>query len=139
MPCITTPLWKAKKMIEPYGFRYKNLNPDSQRKNDCVTRAIGLASGLPYNKVRKKLYHSAKLLGCEKLCPTCYSFLIQEVLGGIPKNCDGLTVREFSILHKTGVYLIRIQGHLTCLIDGEVFDTWDCNNRLCDLAWKMHD
>jgi hypothetical protein len=119
-------------------FQYLNLNPENKKRNDCVTRAISLASGLPYNKIRKKLYHTAKLLDCEKLCPTCYSFAIQEVFGGVPVNCDGFTLKEFSYIHPQGTYLIRIQGHLTCIIDGKIFDTWDCDSKLCDLAWRMH-
>lgn len=118
-------------------FRYWNENPQGEKHNDCVTRAITLASGLPYTKVRKKLFHTAKLLDCEKLCPTCYSFAIQEVLGGVPKNCDGMSVGEFADKHPQGIYLIRISGHLTCVIDNQIFDIWDCRHRMCDLAWQI--
>ena len=118
-------------------FQYLNVNPNKQQRNDCVTRAISLASGLPYEEVRKKLYHSAKLLDCEKLCPTCYSFAIQEVLGGVPRNCDGMTVGEFADRNPNGTYLIRIEGHLLCVIDNCIYDLWDNRYRFCDLAWKM--
>ena len=120
-------------------FRYWNENPNGEKRNDCVTRAITFASGLDYPKVRKILYHSAKLLNCPKLCPTCYSFAIQEVLGGVPKNCDGLTVGDFADLHPHGTYLIRIQGHLLAIKDNCVYDLWDNRNRFCDLAWEMHN
>jgi hypothetical protein len=114
-----------------------NENPQGDKRNDCVTRAITFASGVEYSQVRKKLRHTARLLDCEKLCPTCYSFLIQEVLGGIPKNCDGLTVGDFADINSKGTYLIRIQGHLTAVKDNCVYDIWDCRSRYCDLAWKM--
>lgn len=120
------------------SFRYYNLNPNEERRNDCVTRAITLASGLPYKEIRRKLYHSSKLLKCEsKLCPTCYSFTIQHILGGVPKDCDGLTVGEFADKHPYGTYLVRISGHLTCLIDGVCYDTWNCLDRMCDIVWKV--
>lgn len=120
-------------------FRYWNENPQGEHHNDCVTRAITLASGLDYAKIRKKLYHTSKLLDCEsKLCPTCYGFVIQEVLGGTPKNCDGMTIGEFADKHPKGIYLIRISGHLTCVIDSVCYDLWNCLNRECDLAWQMH-
>jgi hypothetical protein len=119
-------------------FRYYNENPQGERINDCVTRAITLTSrDLPYSVVRKKLFHTARLLDCTKLCPTCYSFLINQVLGGIPTNCEGMTVGEFSELHPYGTYLIRIEGHLTAIIDNVIYDTWDCRDRFCTLAWKM--
>ena len=121
-------------------FRYWNENPNGEKRNDCVTRAITFASGLPYAEVRRKLFHTSKLLKCEsKLCPTCYSFAIQEVLGGVPVNCNGMTVGEFADLHPNGTYLIRISGHLLCVQDNCVYDLWDNRNRFCDLAWKMHN
>lgn len=120
------------------NFRYLNVNPDQTKRNDCVTRAISLASGLPYSTIRRKLRSTSRLLDCESsLCVTCYSFLIQEVLGGIPRNCMGMTVGEFADLHPNGTYLIRIEGHLTCIKDGVLMDIWNCLSRECDLAWEI--
>lgn len=119
-------------------FRYYNLNPQGERRNDCVTRAISLASGLTYPDIRRILFHTSKLLKCEsKLCYTCYSFAIQEVLGGIPTDCNGMAVGEFADRHPNGAYLVRINGHLTCIIDNSCYDTWDCLDRMCDMAWEI--
>ena len=119
-------------------FRYWNENPQGEHRNDCVTRAIKLVSGLPYSTIRKKLFHTKELLECDSpYCPTCYSFLVQEVLGGVPKNCDGMTVGQFADRHPKGTYLIRIKGHLTTLQDGVCYDLWNCLDRECDLAWQM--
>lgn len=120
-------------------FKYYNLNPNGEKVSDCVTRAIALSSNLSYSTIRKKLRHTARLLDCESsLCVTCYSFLIQQVIGGIPKNCMGLTVGEFADLHPNGTYLIRIKGHLTCVKEpSTVWDIWDCRDKMCDLAWEI--
>lgn len=119
-------------------FRYYNLNPNGEKVSDCVTRAISLASNLSYSTIRSKLRSTARLLDCPKLCPTCYGFFIQQVIGGIPKNCSGLSVGEFADLHPNGTYLIRIQGHLTCVKEqSTVWDIWDCRDKMCDLAWEI--
>lgn len=122
-------------------FRYWNENPIGAEVSDCVTRAIKLASGLSYSTIRKKLFHTKELLDCESpYCSSCYGFLVQEVLGGVPKNCDGMTVGEFADYYPNGTYLIRIKGHLTCVkAPATVYDIWDCRSKLCDLAWKMHN
>ena len=121
-------------------FIYLNVSPQREHKNDCVTRAMSLASGLKYSTIRKKLFHTKELLECDSpYCPTCYSFLVQQVLGGVPKNCDGMTIGEFADFHPNGTYLIRIDGHLTTLIDGNLYDIFDCRNRLCHIAWKVHE
>lgn len=118
-------------------FKYLNVNPDKRKRNDCVTRAISLASKLPYSVVRKKLFHTAKLLDCEKLCNTCYSHLIEKVLYGVPKNCDGMTVAEFGELHPQGTYLLRMNGHITTLIDYCIYDLFDCRNHILTNAWEI--
>ena len=121
-------------------FHFLNLEPSATKKNDCVIRAITFASGLPYSTVRKKLFHTSRLLECESTyCNTCYGFLIQEVLGGVPTNCDGMTIGEFADRNPYGTYLIRIEGHLTALRDNTNFDIWDCRSKMCDLAWKIHN
>lgn len=118
-------------------FIYLNTSPDGEHKNDCVSRAINLASGIDYPIVRKKLFHTARLLGCEKLCWSCYSFFLTQVLGYRQVNCDGMTVGEFADLHPQGTYLIRIDQHLTTVIDGNSYDTFECRHRLCHIAWKV--
>lgn len=118
-------------------FVYLNVNPDQKRRNDCVTRAISLATKLPYAEVRKKLFHTAQLLDCEKLCMTCYSFLIQQVLGGMPRNCENMAVEEFADKCPVGTYLVRIDGHLTCIVNNTIYDIWDCRKRLCTAAWEV--
>jgi hypothetical protein len=120
------------------NFCYLNVSPDkSKHRNDCVTRAISLASGLPYSKVRKKLYHTAQLLDCEKLCVSCYTHLIEKVLCAVPKNCDYMTVNDFAEIHPQGTYLLRMNGHITTLIDYTVFDLFDCREYFITNAWEI--
>lgn len=114
-------------------------NDDKVTRNDCVTRAISLASGLPYSTIRRKLRYTARLLECERLCVSCYEFLIREVLGGTPVNCEGMTVNDFAELHPHGTYLLRMDGHITTLIDFSVYDIFDCRNHKITNAWKVYN
>lgn len=59
------------------------------------------------------------------------------ILGGVPIHCEGMSVGEFADKHPIGIYLIRISGHLTCIIDSVCYDLWNCLDRECDLAWQM--
>ena len=118
-------------------FEYLNVNPNQQKRNDCVTRAIKLASGLEYGEVRRKLYHTGKLLDCTRLCWRCYNFRLTNVFGYKLVNCDDMTVADFANANKKGKYLIRIDYHLTFLQDGTIYDIWNCLNRKCVLAWRV--
>lgn len=118
-------------------FRYLNVNPDGNKESDCVTRAISLATGEHYTDIRKKLFHTARLLGCEKLCHTCYSFFIEQVLKCRPVNCDGMTVADFADINPCGVFLVRMQGHISTIVNGEINDIWDCRDEWLTNAWQV--
>ena len=120
-------------------YIYYNHNDDKVNRNDCVTRAISLASGLEYKTIRRKLRYTAKLLDCCKLCVSCYEFFIREVLGGVPRNCEGMTIDDFAELHPIGTYLLRMDGHITTLIDNCIYDIFDCRNNFITNAWEMHN
>jgi hypothetical protein len=107
------------------------------RENDCVTRAISFGCGLPYPLVRKKLWLTARLYNCEKLCKFCYSNFITYVLKCREVNCDDLTIGEFADKHPFGTYLIRIEGHLTVVKDNCLYDIFDCRDEFCDTVWKV--
>ena len=120
-------------------FQYWNENPRKLTTNDCVTRAITFATDMPYEEVSKKLWLTADLYNCDRLCKFCYSNFITNVLKYKEVNCDRYSVGEFADTHPYGVYLIRIEGHLTTIKDGVVYDIWDCRNELCDTVWKRVD
>ena len=124
-------------------YKYLNLNPKGIREEDCVTRAITFASGLPYKEIYEKLWLTARIFNCDRLCKFCYSNFINYVLKYKEVNCDNLTIRQFAEKHPYGTYLIRINGHfnghLTCIRDSVLYDIWDCRDELCDTVWKADD
>jgi hypothetical protein len=119
------------------NFRYYNVSPDGEHKNDCVTRAISLASGMPYAETRKKLRSVATLFDCERICMSCYKHLIENVLYCKPLDCDGMTVEEFADMHPYGVYLVRMNQHISCIIDNTIYDIFDCREHLLTNAWQV--
>ena len=119
------------------NFRYYNVSPDGEHKNDCVTRAISLASGMPYAETRKKLRSVATLFDCERIYMSCYKHLIENVLYCKPLDCDGMTVEEFADMHPYGVYLVRMNQHISCIIDNTIYDIFDCREHLLTNAWKV--
>lgn len=119
-------------------YVYLNVNPDKLTVSDCVTRAITLSTKIPYKRVRKMLFHTAKLLGCEKLCVMCYKFLIEDVLKCKRVNCDGMYPDDFANINKNGTYLLRMNGHICCCISGKIYDIFD--SRFYDFltdAWRV--
>lgn len=118
-------------------FVYWNENPDGEHIGDCVTRAITFATGLPYEKVQEKLYYCGKLLECDALCVDCYDFLLTKYFEFASVDAQGCTLDEFGSKYTNGLYLVRSRGHISALLDGVVYDTWDCRRMVLTNAWKI--
>jgi hypothetical protein len=118
------------------SFVFLNLNPEGLIENDCVARAISLASEKDYKEIQDKLFYTSKLLECESLNIHCYGFLIEHVLGFKRFLIDNnITINRFRHIHDKGTYLIRIKGHLTVIIDGILYDIWNCDDKQVDVVW----
>lgn len=117
-------------------FRYHNVNPDKAVEGDCVTRAITMASGIPYKAVSKLLKVTAEEQGCDKLCVCCYHHLLEDTLGYrviFPK--ERKRVKEIAKEYKNNIVIVRIDGHLTCCVYGVCVDIWDCTQEKVDCFW----
>lgn len=119
------------------NYCYLNLNPNGKIDNDCVTRAISMALGKDYNIIRKKLSAIGILFDCEDLCVCCYQHLLDQVYNLKRVNGKGQTIEMFLNSHPKGTYIFRVDGHLSCGIDGTLFDIWNCKDELIDIVWKV--
>lgn len=119
-------------------YDFLNLNPLGDLELDCVNRAISLALGEDYLTIKRKLELVSELMECEKLCVCCYKFLLDEVysLERIEEYA-GMTIEEFSHHKPKGTYLIRVDNHLTTMIDSVVYDIWDCREEIVRIVWKI--
>lgn len=118
-------------------FVYYNADPEKNHNSDCVTRAISLAIGCPYSEVRKKLFYTAKLFKCERICLFCYKYLLEDIFKCLPVECEGMSVEEFADKHPIGVFLVRMNGHISTIIDNVCYDTFDCRKQNLTDAWLV--
>lgn len=117
-------------------YRMLNLNPLNEIENDCVCRAISLGLAEDYYKIQEKIKLIGQLFECDSLCVCCYQHLLDNVYGlERVKGFKGMTVNQFASYNYRGAYLVRVDGHLTCVIDGKIYDTWDCGNEIVDIIW----
>ena len=119
-------------------YKFLNVNPLGNLEEDCVCRAISLALNENYYIIQEKLNLVGSLFDCVAICVCCYKFLLDEVynLERI-EEFSGMTIDEFAYHNPIGTYIIRIDGHLTCIIDGVINDIWDCRDKEIRLIWKV--
>lgn len=119
-------------------YCYLNLHPLGKTEPDCVYRAITLATQDDYEIIDEKLFYTSKLYECDKLCVCCYKHLLDDYYKFRRiKGCKGMTIEEFANLYNYGTYIIRVSGHLTCVINNILYDIWNCKDEEIDIVWQV--
>lgn len=119
-------------------YKFLNLQPLGRKEEDCVCRAISLGLNEDYYAIQHKLDLIGDLFECEELCVCCYKHLLDSVYNlNRYESFQGMTIEKFLNLNPVGIFIIRVNGHLTCAIDGTLYDIWDCRNEIIDIVWKV--
>lgn len=121
-------------------WRKYNPNPKGKAVGDCTVRAISMALGKPWNDVYCDL--------CEVGLNLCDMPSANAVWGAylrengfqrfsLPNTCpDCYTVEEFCREHPSGIYVLALSGHVVCVRNGDVFDSWDSRNEVPIYYWE---
>lgn len=121
------------------SFKYLNLNPKGRNVSDCTVRAFALAHNTTW-------FHAYDILSeyarerCIVIDDTSFiNDFLSENYPYMCYKCRGkkITVGEITDKFKYGVYLITMSGHITCMIDGTIYDTWDCRDRYAQRIWEV--
>ena len=116
-------------------FKYYNANAKNNFIDDCVIRAVSVAEGKTWDETYDELSILARKQG---LLFSSVPF-VENYLDNKYKRtcCKSKTVGEFADSHKKGIYLITMNGHITCSFYGVIIDTFNPKNRLMKCAWKV--
>ena len=118
-----------------------------EKAGDCVTRAIVHATGLDYKKVYEDLFDLARNWGNKrtqkalkiraKASPRngvnkkVLKHYIENVLGFTWVSCSGIGKGISMHVNKdelpNGTLILSVSKHLTCTIDGVLYDSYDCS------------
>lgn len=108
-------------------YRFLNVNARGNFVNDCVVRAISLAEHKTWDETYEKLSDIAQEQGILLDDVDFVEDYLDEHYRRVP-HCAKL-VREFVEECPCGTYLVTMEGHITVIIDGVIYDTFDCSNR----------
>jgi hypothetical protein len=120
-------------------YRYLNKNPMARHIEDCTVRAISTVQNKTWSEVYDELSDLAKEKGLlfsdaqfiedyldERYERTCYK-----------NNGLAMTVGEFVENNPSGTYLVTMRGHISCVKEGILLDTWDCRDKLIWCSWRV--
>lgn len=117
-------------------YSWLNENPLNRNVGDCTVRAISTALGQDWNTTYWGLCLEGYLL---KDMPSSNEvwrkYLSRFGLKRRPAP-PHTTVNEFARAHPRGVYLLGLNSHVVCVIDGTLYDTWDSGEKEVLYYWK---
>lgn len=122
------------------GLIFYNPNPHGKHVGDCTVRAISKALGQSWEQTYIDLSLQGFCLGdMPSANATWGSYLRAKGFRRqiVPNECqDCYTVRDFSDDHPHGTYILALASHVVCLIDGQIYDTWDSQDELPLYYWE---
>ena len=128
------------------AFKAYNANSQDIDRNDCVARAMSLAFNQDYSVLLNKLRKFARDNGYAKHnLVSCFDRYIKNTFGVTHEDLHGSkTVDEFCKEHPNGTYLLlcgksRLAEHMTCVMKGDIYDTWDCSKYKVGLWYTVSD
>ena len=116
-------------------FVYYNANPNGYHIPDCVIRAISTATGLSYYDVIYKLKLNGTMFQCDELSVRCYEKLL-DLDFNLPhyvghRQTAGYIAEDFP----DNILILRMEGHLSISMYGDIYDIWDCSEEIVTDFW----
>ena len=121
-------------------YIHKNNNPDRNYVGDCAIRAISEVLELPWGKVYWDLAIKGYLMGDMPSSNNVWGTYLNE--HGfrreiIPDSCPFCyTVKDFTIDHPRGSYILATGTHVVAAVNGNYVDTWDSGNEIPIYYWR---
>lgn len=116
-----------------------NPNPHRNRVGDCTVRAISLAMSQDWGKTYAGLSACGFAMGDMPTANNVWGKYLREK--GFSRYLvddhgnDVYTVEDFCMDNPSGTYILAIEGHVVCVVDGYYYDTWDSGQEIPIYYW----
>lgn len=116
-------------------YKFYNANARGNFVNDCVIRAISVAEGKSWDETYNELSGIAQKEGILLDDVNFVEDYLDDRYERVPHLAKtvGEVIEEFPV----GTYLVTMNGHITVIIDGTLYDTFDCRGRAVRCIWYV--
>lgn len=127
-------------------FSFMQPNPTEPQnksvKGDCVVRAFAIAADLTWLEAfdlltenARKTYNIPTDKHNYRTVFEAYGFAGKSI--GLTKDRKRFTVEGFCKTHQKGRYILKVAHHLTAVVDGVCYDTWNTANKCVYKYWEL--
>jgi hypothetical protein len=116
-------------------YKFYNANARGNFVNDCVIRSISLAEGKTWDETYEELSDIAQYEGILLDDVDFVEGYLDKRYKRVP-HCSR-TVGELIEECPHGTYLVTMEGHITVIVNGVLYDTFDCRDRRIWCIWQV--
>lgn len=117
-----------------------NCNPVRKRVGDCTVRAISKALGQDWETTYIGLSLQGFMMADLPSANAVWGAYLRNKGFRryiIPEECpDCYCVADFAAEHPNGTYILALSGHVVCVCDGDIYDTWDSSEETPLYYWE---
>lgn len=113
-----------------------NENPNGRNVGDCSVRAMSVALDQDWYTTYLGLCIEGTLRGDMPSANATWGAYLRR--NGFRREIapEDMTVREFADTHPDGTYVLALSGHVVCIRDGSLYDSWDSSNEIVLYFWQ---
>lgn len=116
-------------------YKFLNNNTHQRFVDDCTVRAISLAEDKSWLYTYNELSDLASSRG---MMFNSVEFIEDYLDYKYRRVCHSAkTVGEFADENREGTFLVTMPNHITVIINGTIYDTFDPSERIMRCAWKV--
>lgn len=125
-------------------FEFYNPHPQQKMVGDCVKRALTKASGLTYQEVSNELNRIKREKGASSYASNSVwmhyvdnNLHAKKISFPAEKGKPRMNGARFCEEYPKGVYILNMAKHLSCCVDGILYDTWDSSDKCVYNAYEI--
>lgn len=133
---------KTHQKVSVEMFQYYNPNPVRPEGGvgDCAVRAIAKALGISWEEAYTKLTANGFLMGELPNNDLVWGSVLRQngfTREIIPNTCpECYTVADFCRDNPEGTFVIKSDGHVATVVNGNLYDSWDSSLNVPIYVWK---
>lgn len=121
-------------------YVHANPNPNGAYVEDCVIRAISIATDRSWDETAIYLFLQAFIMKNMPSVNKVWGTFLTSIgfkQYPLPNTCpDCYTIRDFCEDNPFGVFILATGSHVVCVMDGNYYDAWDSGDELPIAVWR---
>ena len=125
------------------GYIFYNPNPIGSYVADCAVRAVAKALNISWEDAYIKMTINGINMGDLISSDNVWGSVLRQngfYRAVIPNTCPACyTADEFCRDHPKGIFVLGFGNHVTTVVDGDLYDTWDSTKLVPMYYWYKEE